>query len=136
MTRGEAMTRTGWRQALGELARNVMRVVFVYALVLQTLAPLAVARAEARDGLGGHAVVCSAMAGAGAASPAEAPAPIVHDCLSCCLGSVVGVLPIPSGIAEPAGFLLLLASDAPIAVIRPVPAGGPPPQRAPPGDRA
>jgi len=127
------MTRAGWRQGPGDLARDVLRVLFVYALVLQTLAPLAVAPADARDSLGDHAVLCSAMAGAGAEQPVKAPARIVHDCLSCCLASVAGVLMAPAELPEPANFPLLLAPAAPMALALPARTGSPPPQRAPPG---
>ncbi|WP_370674846.1 DUF2946 family protein [Pleomorphomonas sp. PLEO] len=127
------MTRNGWRQGLRDLARDVTRVLFVYALVLQTLAPLAAAQAEARDGLGAYPVLCSAMAGADTQLPVKAPARIVHDCLSCCLGSAVGVLAAPAALPEPTGFPLLLAPAVPKAPIVPVRAGRPPSQRAPPG---
>ncbi|SCM75643.1 conserved hypothetical protein [uncultured Pleomorphomonas sp.] len=127
------MAGAGRRQGLGDLARDVVRVLFAYALVLQTLAPLAVAQADARDGLGGHSVLCSAMAGTDAQQPAKAPARIVHDCLSCCLGSVAGVLPAPAELPEPARFPLLAASFVSEAPALPARAGSPPPQRAPPG---
>ncbi len=127
------MTRTDWRHGLGELARNVGRVVLVYVLVLQTLMPLAVARAEARDNPEDHPVVCSAMAGSDAVQPAGAPARIVHDCLACCLAGVVGALAPSTELPEPAGFPLPLAPAALKALVLSASAGGPPPQRAPPG---
>lgn len=126
------MTRTGWRQGLADLARDVMRVLFVYALVLQTLAPLAMAQAETGNGLRAHAVLCSAMARTGMEQPAKAPAQIVHDCLSCCLGSVLAVLPRPAALHEPAISSPSLASVGPEAFVLPARAGSPPPQRAPP----
>ena len=127
------MTGNDRRQGLAGLACSLMRVLFVYALLLQALAPLAIARAEARDGIDGGLVLCSAMAGTGAAQPGEEPARIAHDCLSCCLGSVVADLPAPVGLLERARFALWLRPAAPETALRLTPAGGPPPQRAPPG---
>lgn len=124
------MTRTGWRHGLGELARNVGRVMLIYVLVLQTLMPIAVAHAEARNNLEDHPTLCSAMAGNGAMQPAGAP--IVHDCLACCLGSVVGDLAPSTELPEPAGFPRLLAPVALKALVLSASLGGPPPQRAPP----
>lgn len=126
------MTGNGWRRGLGNLARDVLRILFVYALVLQTLAPLAVVRAEANSNLQGHAILCSAMAEAGADQPVKAPVRIVHDCLSCCLGTVVGVLDAPTELPVLARFSLPIASRAPTALILPEQSGSPPPQRAPP----
>ena len=68
-----------------------------------------------------------------AAQPGEEPARIAHDCLSCCLGSIVADLPTPVGLPERARFALWLRPAAPETVLRLTPAGGPPPQRAPPG---
>lgn len=133
MSRGEAMTPGGWRQGLGDLARDVMRVLFIYAIVLQTLAPLAVAQAEAGDGLKGHRILCSAMAGAGSEQPAKAPALVVHDCLSCCLGSMIAILAVPSEWVEPISYSLPIVSSAPKVPVLPTRVGSPPPQRAPPG---
>ena len=127
------MARTGW-QGLGELARDLMRVLFVYALLLQALVPLAVARAEARDTAGLHqAVLCSAMTGAGETLPGKAPARVARDCVSCCMMSVAGILPVPGSIIDPPRFALLLAPAAPTPPVLSVRPGGPPPQRAPPG---
>lgn len=133
MSRGEAMTPEGWRQGLRDLARDVMRVLFVYALVLQTLAPLAALQAEAGDGLKGRAVLCSVMAGAGPEQPAKTPAPVVHDCLSCCLGSMVAILAVPGEWVEPANYPLPVVSSVPKVPVLPTRVGSPPPQRAPPG---
>lgn len=128
------MTGDSWRQGLAGVACSVMRVLFVYALVLQSLAPLSVARAEARDSAGGgHLVLCSAMAGTDTAQPGEEPVRVAHDCLSCCLGSIVAALPVPAGLPAPTRFALWLKPAAPEVVLRLTPAGGPPPQRAPPG---
>lgn len=121
------MTGSGWRQELRDLARDAMRVLFVYALALQTLVPLAAAQAS--DNPGGPPVLCSAMA---AAHPAQAPARIVHDCLSCCLGGAVGVLPAPAELPEPTGFSLLPAPAASKILVLPALAGRSPSQRAPP----
>ncbi|WP_143741527.1 DUF2946 family protein [Pleomorphomonas diazotrophica] len=127
------MRRTGWQEGIRGLTRDVMRVLFVYALVMQALAPLAVARAEARSDLGSHhLVLCSAMADA--AEPAEVPPTrVAHDCLSCCLGSVVATFVVPAEPPQPARFSLWLAPVAPTMLVRLESAGGPPPQRAPPG---
>ncbi|WP_026789475.1 DUF2946 family protein [Pleomorphomonas oryzae] len=114
------------------MARDVTRVLFIYALVLQGLAPLAMIQAEARDGLNGHGVLCSAMMQTGVEHPAKAPVHVVHDCLSCCLGSVVGVLPTPTELREPASFSWVPTSLTPEAFVLPARAGSPPPQRAPP----
>lgn len=128
------MTGKDRRQGLATLACSLMRVLFVYALVLQALAPLSVARAEARGNVDGdHLVLCSATAGVDAARPVEGPARIAHDCLSCCLGGIVAALPVPVGLPEPAQFPLWLKPAAPEVLLRLMPAGGPPPQRAPPG---
>ena len=132
MTCGEAMARTDWGHGLGELARDVMRVLFVYALVLQTLAPLALARAETRDGLSDHATLCSTMADVGVTDPANTPVRVVHDCLACCVGSVAATLAPPIELSEPTGFSRLRELHAPRAFARLALAGGPPPQRAPP----
>lgn len=133
MSHGEAMTGEGWRQGLGDLARDVMRVLFIYAIVLQTLAPLAVAQAEAGDGLKAHAFLCSAMVEPGPEQPAKAPAPVVHDCLSCFLNGVVAILAVPGEWGEPSNFPLQVASYAPQVPMLPAKVGSPPPQRAPPG---
>ena len=127
------MTGNDRRQGLAGLACSLMRVLFVYALLLQALAPLAIARAEARDGIDGGLVLCSAMAGAGAAQPGEEPARIAHDCLSCCLGSLVADLPPPVGLPERARLASWLGPAMLAVILRLMLAGGPPPQRAPPG---
>ena len=93
---------------------------------------LGLARAEAHGGLEGHAVLCSSMAETDAGQPAKSPVQIVHDCLSCCLGSLVGVLGAPAELPTAARFSLPIASLAPTLVILPEQAGSPPPQRAPP----
>lgn len=126
------MRRSGWSQGLGDLARDVMRVLFVYALVLQTLAPLAIAQTSARDGVEGHSILCSAIAGPRVEQPAQMPVQIVHDCLSCCLASAVGILPSPVELPEPAVFSLQLTPLAPKVFTALARAGCPPPQRAPP----
>ena len=124
------MTGNDWRQGL---AGSLMRVLFVYALLLQALAPLSIARAEARESIDGHLVLCSAMAVADATRPGEAPVRIAYDCLSCCLGSLVAALPTPVGLSETARLASWLRPAMPEVVLRLTPAGGPPPQRAPPG---
>ncbi|MCM5558685.1 hypothetical protein [Pleomorphomonas sp. JP5] len=125
------MRGNGRREELAGLAGSLLRVLFVYALVLQVLAPLAVAHAEGRDGY--RFTLCSVIAEADRTQPVEDPVRIAHDCLSCCLGSVVAALPVPMiGLPQPARFPLRLRSVEPEAPLRTAPDGGPPPQRAPP----
>lgn len=126
------MTGNDRRQGLAGLACSVMRVLFVYALLLQALAPLAIARAEARDGTDSHLVLCSAMTGAEAAPAGQGPVRITHDCLCCCLGNIVADLPPPSALPEPTRFASWLEPAMPEVIPRLAPPGGPPPQRAPP----
>lgn len=132
MIRGEAMASTDWQKALGDLARDVLRVLFVYALLLQTLVPVALAQAEGRDGLAVHSVLCSAAVGTSSEKPVKAPVRVVHDCLACCLGNTVAILASPAEWPEPTGFQLPRDHLAPGALHLPTRAASPPPQRAPP----
>ncbi len=124
-----------WRPTQASLTRSLMRVLLVYALLVQALVPLSVARSEAYEGVGGSALLLCSMTGGAdnAAQPAEKPARIAHDCLSCCFGTVTAALAPPAGLAEPAGFHLPVKLVAPRVIVRRLEAGGPPPQRGPPG---
>lgn len=132
MIRGEIMRGNDRSQGLGDLARDVMRALFVYALMLQTLAPLAIAQMDGRDRIEGQPVLCSAIAGSYTGQPTKTPARIVHDCLSCCLASAVGILTSPAQLPSPAVFSQQLTYLAPELLIAPARSGWPPPQRAPP----
>ena len=124
-----------WQPTQARLTRSLMRVLLVYALLLQALVPLSVARSEAHEGVGGGAFLLCSMTGGvdNAAQPAEKPARIAPDCLSCCFGTVPAALAPPAGLAEPAGFYLPVKLVAPSVIVRRFEAGGPPPQRSPPG---
>jgi hypothetical protein len=132
MIRGEAMASTDWQKALGDLARDVLRVLFVYALLLQTLVPVALAQTAGFDGLSAHSVLCSATSGTSPEKPVKAPVQIVHDCLACCLGNAVAILASPVEWPEPTGFELPSDHLAPQSLHVPARAANPPPQRAPP----
>ncbi len=132
MLRGEAMKRSGWRQGLGDLVRDVTRVLFVYALVLQTLAPVAIARAEASNGFANYGVLCVAMVGDSAEKPANLPLQIVHNCLSCCLGSPVAILSAPAELPRATSYGLLRSPPVPKSMVWLARGDVPPPQRAPP----
>lgn len=124
-----------WQPMQARLTRSLMRVLLVYALLLQALVPLSVARSEVREGVGGGAFVLCSMNGGtdNVARPAEKPARIAHDCLSCCFGTVTAALAPQAGLTEPVGFHLPVKLAAPSVVVRRLEAGGPPPQRGPPG---
>lgn len=128
----EAMKRSGWQQGLVDLARDVTRVLFVYALVLQMLAPVAIARAEAGNGFANYGVLCVAMVGDSAEKPANLPLQIVHNCLSCCLGSPVAILAPPVELPQATSYGPVQSPPVPKGMVWSARSDVPPPQRAPP----
>lgn len=123
----------GWREAMRLLARDAVRVAVAYALVLQMLAPIALARAASDEPLVIHHSLCSALLPVGADQPGKAPEQAAHNCLLCCLSQTVGILPPPVELAEPLRLALVLRLTATIAAVDLTPDPGTPPQRAPPG---
>jgi len=123
---------TGWRNAMRVLARDAMRVLVTYALALQMLAPIAVARAAADEPLVIRHSLCSAMLPIDVDQPTKAPEQAAHNCLLCCLANAVGILPTPVELAAPLRLVVdLWLTDASV-VVDLTPDTGTPPQRAPP----
>jgi hypothetical protein len=112
------------------MTRAVAIALAVYAMLLQTLLPLSVARAETA----GPVAICS-VAGSFAA-PGKAGVPAAgHDCLACCLTYVAAGSPPSAATPRP---LALAAIDlGPVtgnAGHQPLPPGDgwPPAPRSPP----
>jgi hypothetical protein len=126
------MAPVGWRDALRLLARDALRVVVAYALVLQMLAPIAMARAASDDTLAIGLPICSTMLPIDAEQPGKAPAQTAHNCMLCCLTQSVGILPTVATIAEPLRLAVVLKLDATSAGVKLAYDTGTPPQRAPP----
>jgi Protein of unknown function (DUF2946) len=134
MDQAGIMARNGLRQGRRDLARIILGVLLVYALALQMLVPLAVARTEAQQGRA--SALCAAMVGPDGSHPAKMPARAASDCLACCLASGVAVVMPSTGLPELDRLTTAMAPAAPERHIPRLSAGGPPPQRAPPGNLA
>ena len=124
------MARGGWRRGLAELSREVLRVLLVYALLLPMLVPVALARAEAATLAAGVHSLCSAMPQAADGQPSKTTVSV--DCLLCCLVPAVGLPPQATALPAPAEVVLPLRRILAATIVRLVPEGDPPPQRAPP----
>lgn len=126
------MAPVGWRDALRLLARDALRVVVAYALVLQMLAPIAMARAASDDTLAASLPICSTMLPIGGEQPGKAPAQTSHNCMLCCLAQAIGILPTMATIAEPLRLAVVVKLDATSVGETLAYDTGTPPQRAPP----
>lgn len=126
------MAPVGWRDALRLLARDALRVVVAYALVLQMLAPIAMARAASDDAFAIGLPICSTLLPIDAEQPGKAPAPTSHNCMLCCLTQSVGILPTVATVAEPLSLAVALTLDTAVAGVKLAFDTGTPPQRAPP----
>lgn len=124
------MVRGVWRQGLAELSRDVTRVLLVYALLLPMLAPVALARAEAATLAAGVHSLCLAMPRAADDQPEKSTVSV--DCLLCCLVPAAGLPPQAAAQPAPAEVVLPLRRILAATIVRLVPEGDPPPQRAPP----
>ena len=124
------MVRGVWRQGLAELARDVTRVLLVYALLLPMLAPVALARAEAATLAAGVHSLCLAMPRAADDQPEKSTVSV--DCLLCCLVPAAGLPPQAAAQPAPVEVVLPLRRILATTTVRLVPEGEPPPQRAPP----
>ncbi len=129
---GGDMAPVGWRDALRLLARDALRVVVAYALVLQMLAPIAVARAAADGSLALGQPICSTVLPIDAEKPGKAPDQISHNCMLCCLSQSVGILPAVATMAEPLSLAVVLKLVTISVGVTQTPDPGTPPQRAPP----
>ena len=120
------MARGRWRQGVAELGRDVLRVLVVYALLL----PVALVRAEAvAPSVVVHSL-CIAMPQAAADQPEKSTVSV--DCLLCCLVPAAGLPPQAAAQPAPAEVVLPLRRILAATIVRLVPEGDPPPQRAPP----
>lgn len=126
------MSPVGWRDALRLLVRDALRVVVAYALVLQMLAPIAVARAATDETLAIGLPICSSMMAIGGEQPSKAPAQTSHNCMLCCLTQAVGILPTVATSAAPLRLAVVVKLDATSVGVKLAYDTGTPPQRAPP----
>lgn len=124
------MARGGWRWGLAETGRDVLRVLLVYALLLPMLVPVALVRAEASAPSVIVHSLCSAMPQAAGDQPEKSTVSV--DCLLCCLVPAAGLPPQAATLPAPAEAVLPLRRVHATTIVRLVPEGEPPPQRAPP----
>jgi hypothetical protein len=124
------MARGGWRRGLAELGRDVTRVLLVYALLLPMLVPVALVRAEATAPSVIVHSLCAAMPQAADDQPSKTTVSV--DCLLCCLVPAAGLPPQAAAQPAPAVTVLPVRRTLAATIVRLVPEGDPPPQRAPP----